>query len=99
MESSVAIVTVAEVIVLGCTGILTYLAYQAYRRTGSPSLRTLTVGLGLVATSTLAGGLLYQLGFIEFDVCIGVESSLTAVGFLVVLYALYVGDTGGGVTP
>lgn len=95
MQSSVAIVTVAEMIILGCTGILTYLAYRAYRRTGSSSLRTLTLGFGLVAAGTLAGGLLHQFGFIDFDVCIGIESSLSAVGFLVVLYALYVGDAGG----
>ncbi|WEL17035.1 MULTISPECIES: hypothetical protein [unclassified Halorhabdus] len=99
MQSSVVVVTVAEMIVLGCTGILTYLAYQAYRRTGSTSLRTLTLGLGLVATGTLAGGLLHQFGSFDFGACIGIESSLSAAGFLVVLYALYVGDAGGGVTP
>jgi hypothetical protein len=99
MQSSVAIVTVAEVIILGCSGILTYLAFRAYRRTGSPSLRTLTFGFGFVAAGTLAGGLLHQFGVIGFDVCIGVESSLSAVGFLVVLYALYVGDADNGVTP
>lgn len=99
MQSSVAIVTATEMIVLGCSSILTYLAYRAYRRTGSASLRTLTVGLGLVAIGTLVGGLLHLVGFVDFDACIGVESSLTAAGFLVVVYALYVGDAGGDVTP
>lgn len=96
IRSSVVVVTIAEMIVLGCAAILTYLAYRAYRRTGSSSLRTLTLGFGLVTAGTLAGGLLHQAGLVDFDACIGVVSSLTAVGFLVLLYALYVGDAEGG---
>ncbi|MFB6201827.1 MAG: hypothetical protein ABEI98_07435 [Halorhabdus sp.] len=98
MQGSVVVVTAAEMIVLGCTGILAYLAFRAYRRTGSPSLRTFTVGLVMVAVGSVLGGILHQLGVCSFDVSVGVDSALSALGFVIVLYALYVDGTGGGLS-
>ena len=89
MLHSVVVVTAAEMVILGCTGILTYLAYRAYRRTGSPSLCTLMIGLALVALGSLLGGALHQFGSFSFDASVGIDSALTAAGFVVVLYALY----------
>lgn len=89
MQGSVVVVTAAEVVVLGCTGILAYLAFRAYRRTGSPSLRTLVIGLALVALGSLLGGILHQFGTFGFDESVGVDSVFTAIGFVIVLYALY----------
>lgn len=99
MQGSVVVVTAAKMIVLGCTGILAYLAYRAYRRTGSPSLRTLVVGLVFVAGGSLLGGMLYQFGPFGFDVSVGVESVFTALGFVVVIYSLYVGNAHDGFAP
>jgi hypothetical protein len=95
MQSSVVVVTAAEMVVLGCTGLLAYLAYRAYRRTGSPSLCTLMIGLALVAFGSLLGGVLHQLGPYGFDVSVGVDSVFSAVGFVLVLYALYVDGASG----
>ncbi|WP_181685799.1 DUF7521 family protein [Halorhabdus salina] len=99
MQGSVVVVTAAKMIVLGCTGILAYLAYRAYCRTGSPSLRTLVVGLAFVAFGSLLGGALYQFGPFGFDVSVGVESAFTAFGFVIVIYSLYVGNASDGFTP
>jgi hypothetical protein len=99
MQGSVVVVTAAKMIVLGCTGILAYLAYRAYRRTGSPSLRTLVIGLSLVACGSLIGGALYQFGPFSFDASVGIESAFTALGFVVVIYSLYVGNAHDGLAP
>lgn len=97
METSVVVIT-AELIVLGCAGLLSYLAFRAYRRTGSPSLRTLVIGLALVAGGSILGGVLHQVGSVSFDVSLGVDSAVTAVGFLVVIYAVFAGESGDGLT-
>ncbi|WP_136688687.1 DUF7521 family protein [Halorhabdus amylolytica] len=99
MQSSVVIVTAAEMIVLGCTGILAYLAFRAYRRTGSPSLCTLMIGLALVALGSLLGGALHQFGAFSFDASVGIDSAFTALGFVVVLYALYADNAREGFSP
>lgn len=99
MQSSVVLVSAAEMIVVGCAGILTYLSYRAYRRTGSPSLRTLMVGLALVGWGGLLGGALYQFSSFGFTVSMGVESVFTALGFVLVIYALYAGEPHDGLTP
>lgn len=98
MESSV-VVTAAEIIVLGCTGILTFFAYRAYRRTGSQSLRTLMIGLGLVAGGSLLGGIVHQFGQYSFGASVGIDSVISALGFVVVLYALYVDGAQDGFSP
>lgn len=99
MQSSVVVVTAAEMIVLGCTGILAYLAFRAYRRTGSPSLRTFMIGLALVAFGSLLGGVLHQFGAFSFDVSVGIDSAFTALGFVVVLYALYADSARDSFSP
>lgn len=99
MQGSVVVVTAAEMITVGCTGILTYLAYRAYRRTGSPSLRTLMIGLACVACGAVLGGVLHQFWSFGFDVSVGVESVFTALGFVIVIYALYAGESHDGFAP
>jgi hypothetical protein len=81
-------------LVLG--GLITYFAYKASARTGSSALRALALGFGVVTVGSLiAGGL--DLG-LQFTGLVDtyrmaapiVESIFTAVGFLIILYSLYV---------
>ncbi len=88
-DVSVAIV-VLKTLTLALGGLITYQAYRAFRRTGSPALRSLTVGFGLVTLGSLLAGLVDQIVRLPTDVALVVESLLAAVGFAVILYSLYV---------
>jgi len=80
-------------LVLG--GLITYFAYKAYDRTGAPALGALTIGFGVVTIGSLvAGGLDLGLQFASLIdnyrmAALIVESAFTAVGFLIILYSLY----------
>lgn len=86
VESSVvALKTVT--LVLG--GLITYFAFRAYRRTGAKPLRALALGFGTVTLGSLLAGVVDRLLAIDATYALLVESSLTAVGFAVILYSLY----------
>ena len=74
-------------LVLG--GLITYFAFRAYRRTGAKSLRALAIGFGAVTLGSLLAGVVDRLLAIDATYALAVESSLTAVGFAVILYSLY----------
>ena len=83
--------TKAATLVFGT--LLTYLSWRAYRRTGAPALRALTVGIGLVTTGAVVGGLLHQFLGIGIVAAAGVQSVFTATGFAVLTYSLYAEGT------
>ncbi|MFC7058747.1 DUF7521 family protein [Halovenus salina] len=74
-------------LVLG--GLITYLAYRAYRRTHSRSLGALAVGFGFVTLGTFLAGVVDQLLDAGFQTGLLIESALIAVGFLIIVYSLY----------
>jgi hypothetical protein len=76
-------------------GAITVLALRAFRRTGSPALRALAVGIGLLTVGALLGGTLHQLLGLNLGTSVLVQSVATAVGFSVLTYSLYTDhDTG-----
>jgi hypothetical protein len=70
-------------------GLITYLAYKAYRRTGARSLRFLAVGFGIVTMGTFLAGVVDRLFASAFQWGLLIESALIAVGFAVIIYSLY----------
>ena len=86
--TSAIVVLKTLTLVLGL--VITYLAYKAYRRTGSAALKSLTVGFGLVTLGALLAGVADQVIGLPTDIALVVESALTAVGFGVIVYSLYV---------
>lgn len=78
----------ANTVTLVVGGFVTLLAYRAHRRTGSRSLRALTVGLGCITVGTLLGGLLHQSGVAPLLVGVTVQSGFTALGFLLLAWSL-----------
>ena len=84
-----AIVVVKTVILLLGAGI-TYIAYKAHRRTESPSLRALAVGFGVITIGALLAGIAHQLLGVSLRIGILINSILTAVGFTIVIYSLYI---------
>lgn len=86
-ESLLLIVAKTAILLLG--GSITYYAIRAYGRTGARSLRALGIGFGIVTFGALVGGILHQILGVEVSVGIAIDSALTAVGFAVIFYSLY----------
>lgn len=76
-------------------GAITVLAYRAFRRTGSPALRALTVGIGTLTVGALLGGTLHQFAGLDLRTSVTVQSVATAVGFGVLTYSLYTDHDAG----
>jgi hypothetical protein len=70
-------------------GLITYLAFKAYRKTRSRSLGALSLGFGIITAGTFLAGVLDQAFGAGFQTSQLVESALIAVGFLVIVYSLY----------
>jgi len=70
--------------------LITYFAYRAYRRTNARALGALAVGFGIITIGALLAGIVDQaLGADPLDALL-LESTLTTVGFAIILYSLYV---------
>ncbi len=75
-------------------GVLTLLSYRACRRTGSNSLRALTIGIGLLTAGALLGGVLHRVWQLPLEYSLTVQSVFTAAGFATMTYSLFTDVTG-----
>lgn len=75
-------------LVLGAT--ITLFAYRAYRRTGAAALGALSFGFAVVTVGALTAGALERLFTVEPTVALTIDSALTALGFAIIVYSLYV---------
>jgi hypothetical protein len=69
--------------------LITFLSFKAHRRTGSPALRALSVGFGLVTIGALLAGVGHQFTSLSLTHSVVIESALTFLGFAVIVYSLY----------
>lgn len=92
LPTVVLVVAKTVTVVLGT--ILTLLAARASRRTGSPALRALAVGIGMLTAGAFAGGVLHQVFDVPLAVGVAVQGVCTAVGFTVMTYSVYAADGG-----
>lgn len=83
-----AIIAVKTVILLLGSGI-TYIAYKAYRRTGTPSLRVLGIGFGVITFGALLAGIAHQILSVPLETGILINSVLVAIGLAIIMYSLY----------
>ncbi|MDY7082275.1 MAG: hypothetical protein SXQ77_07715 [Halobacteria archaeon] len=83
------LVVVVKTAILLLGGLITYMAFKAYRRTGSKSLRALSIGFGFVTFGSLVGGMVHQITNVGLASSVLVESSLVMVGLLIITYSLY----------
>lgn len=92
MSDLTLVIAVVKTVGLVLGGFITYLAVKAARRTGSASMRAFAVGFGVITFGAVVGGGVDQ--FTGFDLEFGVllQSILTAAGFLVLAWSLYVTD-------
>lgn len=89
MNWSLLFLAVTKALTVLFGGTITYLSYQAYARTSSPALRALTVGIGLVTTGVVLGGVLHQIGGLPLETSVSIQSVFSATGFAVLTYSLY----------
>lgn len=82
------IVFKAVTLVLG--GLVTYFALKAYRRTKSSALGALALGFGIVTVGSLLAGIVDQVLLFQRNGALVIESVLTAIGFAIILYSLYI---------
>jgi len=86
------LVVAIKTVTLLLGGLITYFAFQAYRRTRSRSLRALAVGFGFVTVGSLLAGVANVVLRTSIEGGLLIESSLIAVGFGVIVYSLYVSE-------
>ena len=89
MTHITTVVIALKTLTLVLGGLITYFAYKAYRRTGSPALRALTIGFGIVTLGALLAGVADQALHVSRDMVLVIESALSAVGFAAIAYSLY----------
>lgn len=86
---STTVLVVAKTVTAVLGTLLTVLALRACRRTGSPALRALAAGIGLVTVGALLGGALHQLVGVSLATGVAVQGVCTALGFAVLTYSVY----------
>lgn len=89
------VLAAAETVTLVFGGVLTYLAYRAFRRTGSGPLRALAAGIGLLTVGVFLGTLLHQIGRLPLEYSLMVQSVFMAAGFATMTYSLFTPPAGG----
>lgn len=82
--------TAVKTIILLVGGVVTYLAYKAYRRTRDSSLRALSAGFGLITIGVLLAGFTFEILGVPLGVGVLIESLFVLAGFLVITYSLRV---------
>jgi energy-converting hydrogenase Eha subunit F len=70
-------------------GLITYFSFKAYRRTGAPALRALSIGFGTVTLGAILGGIVDQLLLVPVGVGLLIDATLTLVGFVIITYSMY----------
>ena len=78
-----------KTLTLALGGLITFLAFKAYRRTDARSLGTLSLGFAIVTLGTFLAGVVDQVLAAGFLAGLLIESALIAAGFLVIVYSLY----------
>lgn len=89
VDPSTVLLVAAKTVTLLCGAVLTYLTFRAYRRTASPAMRALWVGISFVTAGAVFAGSLHQLLEFPFATSVAVESVFTATGFAILTYSLY----------
>ena len=79
---------VGSLLVVG--GVVTYLAFSAYRRTFDRSLGFLAVGFSLIVVGVLLAGVTFELLDVALGVGILLESLFVLAGLSIIAYSLRV---------
>jgi uncharacterized membrane protein (DUF441 family) len=81
--------TVAKIVALVLGTFIVYLAYKGYKRNANKPLLYAATGFGLITAGTLAEGILYVLFGTELLSAIAAGTTITILGFAVIIYSIY----------
>lgn len=84
------VILILKTVILALGGGIAVIAYKAYRRTGAGSLRALAFGFGIITFGALLAGIAHQLFEVALETGVLINSLLTAIGFAIVMYSLYI---------
>ncbi|WP_275739783.1 hypothetical protein [Halorhabdus sp. SVX81] len=90
-HASITVIALKTLILL-LGGLITFLAYRAYRRTRSQSLGSLALGFGVITLGAFLAGAGNQIFSLGLEASVMLESGLTAGGFIVIVYSLYAAE-------
>ncbi|WP_181692271.1 hypothetical protein [Natronomonas sp. LN261] len=83
-------IVVTKTLIFLVGGVVTYLAFSAYRRTNDRSLGFLTAGFGLIVIGVLLAGFTFELLNVTFRVGVLIESLFILSGLSIIAYSLRV---------
>jgi heme/copper-type cytochrome/quinol oxidase subunit 3 len=83
-------IAIVKTFILLVGGVVTYLAFSAYRRTEDRSLGLLATGFGLIVVGVLLAGLTFELLSSSLGVGILIESLFVLSGLSIIAYSLRV---------
>lgn len=89
MEALVALLVVVKVFALVLGGVVSLMAYRAYRRTRMPGLQYFAVGLAVITLGTVLVGAFHHLGGASVTLGMVLESVIICAGFGVMIVGLY----------
>jgi heme/copper-type cytochrome/quinol oxidase subunit 3 len=83
-------IAIVKTFILLVGGVVTYLAFSAYRRTEDRSLGLLATGFGLIVVGVLLAGLTFELLSSSLGIGILIESLFVLSGLSIIAYSLRV---------
>jgi len=83
-------IAIVKTSILLVGGVVTYLAFSAYRRTADRSLGLLAVGFGLIVVGVLLAGFTFELLSSGLGIGILIESLFVLFGLSIIAYSLRV---------
>lgn len=83
-------IAVVKTLILVVGGIVTYLAFSAYRRTCDRSLGFLSVGFGFIVVGVLLAGITFELLSVSLSVGVLIEGLFVLVGLSIIASSLWV---------
>lgn len=89
MEIQLAI-AVVKTLILITGGVVTYLAFSAYRRTNDRSLGFLAVGFAFIVVGVLLAGVTYEMLSVSLGAGVLLESLFVLVGLSIIALSLRV---------
>jgi uncharacterized membrane protein len=82
-------IRIVEVLSLFIALILVALAYRGYRKSGSRAMLSAGAGIAMLGAASLVEGAVYEIFGLPLEEAHAFRSTLTALGFVILLYSVY----------
>jgi len=83
------ITTAIKIVALMLGSFIVYLAYMGYRRNAARPLLYTSIGFALITLGTIAEGVIYVILGADLMPAIATGTTITVLGFIVIIYSIY----------